>query len=403
MRERGLNLLRTLGTRSYHRAWLRRGVRFHYLSCVFYLLALCAFTVTESAGQAWKPVGWTPTGNALGPASRPPPPPRIAKRCVEGFVDGLWFVGDLAYGTIQIGSWAITGGNAVLPNPPVQSPAMQGFDSQCKDQGFGAATGQHFNGCVNPYEWGKGISEPVCNDGYSLFFGDECEWGSAYLAGNVASGSLTGRPIGAAVMPIARPIAGAIGGALRPRPVAQPVQPGGRIPLPMIQDPIPLPLVPSRAPTLGNTAYSQATVCDYRLHPLYLSGNYDPKSPIRVVPIENIIPGTFEGPIPHNCRYVALDNKRLIICNERGIAPSFEVVKGPVSSCVNTKKICLIDGDRFFWPGNVRSCYGQGPGNLPRPVLPTWEDLLRARLCYKANGIPFGTVEVPTIRIPRAP
>ena len=221
-------------------------------------------------------------------------------------------------------------------------------------------------------------------------FEDTCETGS-----DEAMQAIGGAAVG--LVPVTR-VVGPFG-----RRVARPVAPGGRIPLPMVREPIPLPLVPSRAPTLGNTAYSQATVCDYRLHPLYLSGNYVPKFPIRVVPIENIIPGTFEGPIPHNCRYVALDNKRLIICNERGIAPSFEVVKGPVSSCVNTDKICLIDGDRFFWPGKVRNCYGNGPAYLPRPDLPSCEDLLRARMCYKANGIPFGTVEVPTIRNPRAP
>ena len=159
-------------------------------------------------------------------------------------------------------------------------------------------------------------------------FEDTCETGSDELMQAIG-----GTAVG--VVPVTRVVGPLV------RRVARPLAPGRRIPLPMVQEPIPLPLVPSRAPTLGNTAYSQATVCDYRLHPLYLSGNYDPKFPIRVVPIENIIPGTFEGPIPHNCRYVALDNKRLIICNERGIAPSFEVVKGPVRNCVKTDRFWI--------------------------------------------------------------
>jgi hypothetical protein len=157
---------------------------------------------------------------------------------------------------------------------------------------------------------------------------------------------------------------------------------------------------PSLAPppiNLRDVGYSQRSVGDIKQHPLWKDGTYDPSSPIRLVPIDRIWPG-FVGPLPSGVRYIALDNRRLLICNLKGIKPTFQIVTGEVPNFSMEGGKALINGEPFYWPGKVPNLY-TGTGKLPRPRPPTWEDLLRARLGL--NGLPFGTPDPPEILVPQ--
>lgn len=161
-------------------------------------------SVCEAFGQAAMPPGWTPYGYTrpyYGDYGRVPRP---VQQVVTGAGERAWFYGDLAYGALQGMSYLLSCGYAVLPNPPAQSPALQNFDRSCKEDGFWSTTGSNFIRGVNPYEWGRGISEPLCNDAFALGMGDECAWESCKLLGGLAVDGVVARP----VQGIGRPISG---------------------------------------------------------------------------------------------------------------------------------------------------------------------------------------------------
>lgn len=146
-------------------------------------------------------------------------------------------------------------------------------------------------------------------------------------------------------------------------------------------------------PTIDNVFFSQTTVGPITEHRLWTCEIYDPRYPIRVVPLSGIAPPGFVGPTQG--LYVALDNRRLLICRIKGITPVFEIVTGPIENYGwDAKGWFMINGEHFKLATNPKNCYVGG--KLIPPPTYTWEYLAQNRLCN--NKIPWGTTEYPFVK-----
>jgi hypothetical protein len=256
MRERILQLIRSLRVSALLRRLCSPPRYFDYgIVVAVSVVTLFALSAHDSWGQAavmpgWKNPGWRGDPNPV-VRPRPKPVPRPYRGYGEEVFYQFWGLGkggckaayemahgmgDLAYGAVQCGGYAIGCGawglgvvdnpaRLVPPNPGSwQSGSITAYDLQCKNgQGSQALCEMVINASTfNILPTCEAIADSLCTGS------DEGMQAIGGMGVGVAVPALLGPVVRPVMRPVAQPV---LPGAMVPKPISLPVVPGGRRPI----------------------------------------------------------------------------------------------------------------------------------------------------------------------------